>query len=75
MHHPLSLRRRRLGFGCLMGTLLVAGAAAAQGFSCLDACTNTFGNDIIVGGKRYDLSSCSSILHDGHYHVDCNYTR
>jgi hypothetical protein len=67
------LSRRRLGFACLAGTLLVAGAAAAQGFSCLDTCANTFGNDIIVSGKRYDLSSCSAILHDGHYHVDCNY--
>lgn len=72
MHHsPFS--RRRLGFVCLTGTLLVAGAAVAQGFSCLDTCTNAFGNDIIVSGKRYDLSSCSAILHDNHYHVDCNY--
>jgi hypothetical protein len=48
--------------------------AGAQGFSCLDLCTNTFGSDIISSsGVRLVLSSCSQIMHGDHYHTDCYY--
>ena len=54
--------------------LLLTTTAGAQGFSCLDLCTNTFGDDIISNtGVRLVLTSCSQIYHDGHYHTDCYY--
>lgn len=57
------------------GLALAATASPAQGFSCLDACEDSVGIDIIVGGERYELSHCEAIRHDDHYHVDCHYTR
>jgi hypothetical protein len=61
--------------GAVCALLLVTTTAGAQGFSCLDVCTNTFGDDIIVNGARYALVECSAIYHNGHHHVDCTYAR
>lgn len=73
MHRLRTTRTRCIGITAAL--LLVTTVAGAQGFSCLDLCTETFGEDIIVNGSRYVLASCSSIYHDGHYHTDCYYVR
>jgi hypothetical protein len=54
--------------------LFLTTTAGAQGFSCLDLCTDTFGVDIISSsGVRLVLTSCSQIMHDDHYHTHCYY--
>ena len=80
IHPPFhSLHRSRVNRSrrwiALTGALLfLTTSAGAQGFSCLDLCTNTFGSDIISSsGVRLVLSSCSQIQHGDHYHTDCYY--
>jgi hypothetical protein len=71
-----TFRKVRTRWTATVGALLLSTTVGgAQGFSCLDQCSEAFGDNIIVNGKWYVLSSCSSIYHDGHYHTDCYYSR